>query len=69
MSARAKLFPQDGYQVDGKQKKLGLDGMTVFCDGIRKVVRNGINDESSNEKKPATGTPGENKEQAEPSKQ
>ena len=53
MRTRAKLFPQNGYQIDRKQKKLGLNGMAVFCDWIRKVVGNGIDDESGGEEKAA----------------
>jgi len=30
----ANFAPENEYEIDGEQKKFGLDGVAVFCDGL-----------------------------------
>src|SRR6266567_4161778 len=41
----ANLTPEDECKINGKQKKLRLYGVTVFCSWKCKVVRDRIDDE------------------------
>jgi hypothetical protein len=33
----ANFAPENEYEKDGEQKKFGLDGVAVFCDGIDEI--------------------------------
>src|SRR5258708_26076622 len=49
---RANFAPENEYEIDGEQKKFGLDGVAVFCDGIDQIIKNGINEESGRGEQP-----------------
>src|SRR5260370_731427 len=66
MCERANLAPENEYEIDGEQKKFGLDGVAVFRDGIDKIIRNRINEESGGEEEPPARTAGENEKKPKP---
>ena len=62
----ANFAPENEYEIDGEQKKFGLDGLAVFCDGIDEIIRNGINEESGSEEQPPARESRENEKKPEP---
>ena len=63
---RANFAPENEYEIDGEQKKFGLDGMAVFCDGIDEIISNGINEESGGEEQPPARESRQNEKKPEP---
>src|SRR5713226_8032642 len=63
---RANFVPENEYEIDGEQKKFRLNSVTVFRDGINKIIRNRINEESGSEEQPPARTAGQNEKKAKP---
>ena len=63
---RANFAPENEYEIDGEQMKLGLDGVAVFCDGIDEIIRNGINEKSGSEEQPPARESRQNEKKPEP---
>src|SRR5260370_21208764 len=62
----ANFAPENEYEIDGEQKKLGLDGVAVFCDRIDEIIRNGINEERGGEEQPPARTARQNEKKSHP---
>src|SRR3984893_4660519 len=63
---RANFAPENEYEIDGEQKKFGLDGVAVFCDGIDEIIRNGIDEEGGGEEQPPARESRQNEKKPEP---
>src|SRR5258708_25661558 len=63
---RANFAPENEYKIDGEQKKFGLDGVAVFCDGIDEIIWNGIHEESGSEEQPPARESRQNEKKPEP---
>jgi hypothetical protein len=44
---RANFAPPNKYEIEGEQNRLGLDGVAILGDGGDGLVRNGIDEKSS----------------------
>src|ERR1700687_64137 len=63
---RTNFAPENEYEINGEQKKFGLDGVAVFCDGIGEIIRNGINEESGSKEQPPARESRQNEKKSEP---
>src|SRR5271167_1090155 len=57
---RANFADEDEDEVDGEQKKLGLDGVAIFGDGIDEVIGNGIDEQGGSKEQPPARAAGQN---------
>src|SRR5260370_29118036 len=51
---RANFAPENEYEIDGEQKKVGLDGVAVFCDARELIISIRINEENGSKEQATT---------------